>query len=119
MLIPECDVYSLIIGSKLPFAIKFKKFVFKEVLPSLRRHGTYPPPDEQTQRLAIGYNIGVHEDRMKHFDTLDDEQRKDMRKETLTETNTLKSEHHMEMGGRGGTSTQKKWRDLKRKHDEL
>ena len=39
--IPEGDVYRLIIRSKLPKAEEFEKWVFDEVLPSIRRHGIY------------------------------------------------------------------------------
>lgn len=39
--IPESDVYSLIFGSKLPNAKKFKTWVTKEVLPSIRKTGQY------------------------------------------------------------------------------
>lgn len=39
--IPEGDVYRLIIKSKLPSAEKFEKWVFDEVLPTLRKTGGY------------------------------------------------------------------------------
>lgn len=39
--IPESDLYRLIIKSKLPSAEKFEKWVFEEVLPSVRKHGLY------------------------------------------------------------------------------
>ena len=39
--IPEGDLYRLIIRSKLPTAIKFERWVFDEVLPSIRKHGAY------------------------------------------------------------------------------
>jgi len=39
--IPEGDVYRLISRSKLPSAEKFEKWVFDEVLPSIRKHGAY------------------------------------------------------------------------------
>ena len=39
--IPEGDLYRLIIRSKLPSAIKFESWVFDEVLPELRRNGSY------------------------------------------------------------------------------
>ena len=38
---PEGDLYRLIIRSKLPAAVRFEKWVFDEVLPSIRRHGAY------------------------------------------------------------------------------
>ena len=39
--IPEGDVYRLITHSKLPSAERFEKWVFDEVLPSIRKHGAY------------------------------------------------------------------------------
>ncbi|MGL6200447.1 MAG: phage antirepressor [Lachnospiraceae bacterium] len=39
--IPEGDLYRLIIRSKLPSAERFEKWVFDEVLPSIRSHGAY------------------------------------------------------------------------------
>jgi len=49
--INESGVYSLIFGSKLPDAKKFKKWVTSEVLPTLRKNGTYSiatKPDSYT-----------------------------------------------------------------------
>ncbi|MBP2058631.1 prophage antirepressor-like protein [Lactobacillus colini] len=40
-LITESGVYSLIFGSKMPNAKKFKHWVTSEVLPSIRKHGAY------------------------------------------------------------------------------
>lgn len=39
--IPEGDLYRLIVSSKLPTAEKFERWVFDEVLPSIRKHGLY------------------------------------------------------------------------------
>lgn len=39
--IPEGDLYRLIVSSKLPTAEKFERWVFDEVLPSIRKHGGY------------------------------------------------------------------------------
>ena len=39
--INESGLYSLILGSKLPTAKKFKHWVTSEVLPAIRRHGAY------------------------------------------------------------------------------
>lgn len=43
--IPEGDLYRLIVHSKLPAAERFEKWVFDEVLPSIRRTGSYGQPD--------------------------------------------------------------------------
>ena len=39
--ISEGDVYRLIVHSKLPSAERFERWVFDEVLPSIRKHGAY------------------------------------------------------------------------------
>ncbi|WP_080937703.1 BRO family protein [Candidatus Liberibacter solanacearum] len=39
--ITESDVYRLIIKSKLPSAEKFERLVFEEILPTLRKTGSY------------------------------------------------------------------------------
>jgi anti-repressor protein len=39
--INEGNLYRLIVRSKLPEAEKFESWVFEEVLPSIRKHGTY------------------------------------------------------------------------------
>lgn len=41
IIINESGLYSLILGSKLPEAKRFKRWVTSEVLPSLRRNGMY------------------------------------------------------------------------------
>lgn len=42
--ITEPDLYRLITRSKLPEADKFERWVFEEVLPSIRKHGMYATP---------------------------------------------------------------------------
>ena len=44
--IPEGDVYRLIVHSKLPSAERFERWVFDEVLPSIRQHGAYITRDK-------------------------------------------------------------------------
>ncbi|ENY94368.1 BRO family protein [Enterocloster clostridioformis] len=41
LFIPEGDVYRLIVHSKLPSAERFERWVFDEVLPTIRKHGAY------------------------------------------------------------------------------
>ena len=119
LLIPESDVYRLVMKSQNPGAIGFQDFVCETVLPTIRRHGVYPPPQQQQHVPAIGNNIGVHEDRMKYFETLNEEDRKDMRKETLTETNSLRSVQAVKRGIIGGIVRQENIRKLKRDYDDL
>lgn len=40
-IINESGMYALILGSKLPTAKKFKRWVTSEVLPAIRKHGAY------------------------------------------------------------------------------
>lgn len=50
--ISESGVYSLIFGSKLPTAKKFKRWVTSEVLPSIRKHGAYMTEDTIKKAMA-------------------------------------------------------------------
>ena len=45
-IINESGLYSLILGSKLPSAKRFKHWVTSEVLPAIRRHGVYMTDDK-------------------------------------------------------------------------
>lgn len=54
--INESGLYSLILSSKLPRAKEFKHWVTSEVLPSIRKTGSYtakPLDESKTKRLAI------------------------------------------------------------------
>lgn len=54
--IPEGDVYRLIVRSKLPSAEKFERWVFDEVLPSIRQTGGYQmgmPQGKELLALAV------------------------------------------------------------------
>lgn len=55
-IINESGLYALIIGSKLPTAKKFKRWVTSEVLPSIRKTGSYTADPLQKQRLEIDLN---------------------------------------------------------------
>ena len=59
-IIPEGDIYRLIIRSKLPGAEKFEEWVFDEVLPSIRQNGGYivtREDDTDEELLARGLLI--------------------------------------------------------------
>lgn len=43
--ISEAGLYSAVLGSKIPEAKAFKRWVTHEVLPAIRRHGVYATPD--------------------------------------------------------------------------
>lgn len=55
-LINESGVYALIFGSKLPTAKKFKHWVTSEVLPSIRKTGTYSIPRTYAEALQLAAN---------------------------------------------------------------
>lgn len=52
VIINESGLYSLILSSKMPNAKKFKHWVTSEVLPQIRKTGTYIPEDKK-KRLSI------------------------------------------------------------------
>lgn len=51
-IINESGLYNSIIGSKMPDAKKFKKWVTSEVLPSIRKHGAYMTEDTINKALT-------------------------------------------------------------------
>ena len=51
--INESGVYSLVFGSKLPSAKKFKRWVTSEVLPTLRRTGSYRLPQTPEEKIQL------------------------------------------------------------------
>lgn len=50
-IIPERDVYRLVMRSKLPSAERFEEWVVGEVLPSIRKHGAYMTPEKVEEAL--------------------------------------------------------------------
>ena len=65
-IINESGVYSLIMGSKLPSARKFKHWVTSEVLPAIRKHGMYAVDDlSANPDLAIQAFTALKEEREK------------------------------------------------------
>lgn len=53
VVINEAGLYSLIFGSKLESAKKFKKWVTSEVLPSIRKQGSYQLPQTTDGKIAL------------------------------------------------------------------
>lgn len=53
IVINESGLYSLIFGSKLESAKKFKKWVTSEVLPSIRKQGSYQLPQTTDGKIAL------------------------------------------------------------------
>ena len=65
--VPEGDVYRLITHSKLPGAEKFERWVFDEVLPSIRKHGMYATDELiNDPDLAIKAFTALKEEREKN-----------------------------------------------------
>ena len=49
--IPEGDIYRLAAKSELPGADEFERWIFDEVLPSIRKHGGYLTPEKVEEAL--------------------------------------------------------------------
>ena len=62
-LINESGLYSLIMSSKLPTAKKFKHWVTSEVLPSIRKTGSYSKPMSELEILQHSINQLVEQER--------------------------------------------------------
>lgn len=54
MILEEAGIYQLIFGSKLPSAKAFQKWVFSDVLPSIRKTGSYGTAQPEPKK-AIAY----------------------------------------------------------------
>ena len=75
MVINEIGVYSLVLGSKLPEAKSFKRWICKEVIPSIRRTGAYMTDTTlakvQADPAALQeLTAKLEEERAKHIETL-------------------------------------------------
>lgn len=65
--IPEGDIYRLVIRSNLPSAERFEKWVFDDVIPSIRKHGLYAVDDLiNNPDLAIKAFTALKEERAKN-----------------------------------------------------
>ena len=63
ILINESGLYSLILSSKLPSAKKFKRWVTGEVLPSIRKIGSYGKPMSQLEIAQYSINLLIEQER--------------------------------------------------------
>lgn len=82
--INESGLYSLILSSKMPGAKRFKRWVTSEVLPQIRRTGTYQKPltPQEMMRVQLGM-IDGREERITHLEntmTIDYEQQQELKK---------------------------------------
>ena len=62
-IINESGVYSLIMSSNLPNAKKFKRWVTSEVLPSIRKTGSYGKPMSQLEIAQYSLNLLLEQER--------------------------------------------------------
>lgn len=61
--IPEGDIYRLIIKSQLPAAERFESWVFDEVIPSIRKTGSYNKPMSQLELMQMSINQLVEQEK--------------------------------------------------------
>ena len=78
-LIPEGDIYRLIMKSKLPQAEKFESWVMDEVLPQIRKTGGYiPVQEEMTDDEIMARALIVAQNTIKKKDELISQQKKEI-----------------------------------------
>ena len=84
VVINESGVYALIFGSKLASAKRFKHWVTSEVLPQIRKNGSYQKrlTPEEMMRIQLGM-MDDHENRIEHLEntmTIDYGRQQDLKK---------------------------------------
>lgn len=58
LIIPEPDIYRLVMRSRLPEAERFEEWVVSDVLPSIRKHGLYAT-DNVVDRILADPDFGI------------------------------------------------------------
>jgi len=84
IIINESGLYSLILSSKLPSAKKFKHWVTSEVLPTLRKTGSYTKVPTDPRELLM-LTIKAHEQTAQRVDVLE-EKVSDLEKSTTIDS---------------------------------
>ena len=84
IIINESGLYSLILSSKLPSAKKFKHWVTSEVLPTLRKTGSYAKVPTDPRELLM-LTIKAHEQTAQRVDVLE-EKASDLEKSTTIDS---------------------------------
>ena len=84
IVINESGLYALVFGSKLPSAKKFKHWVTSEVLPTLRKTGSYAKVPTDPRELLI-LTIKAHEQTAQRVDVLE-EKVSDLEKSTTIDS---------------------------------
>ena len=99
----EPGVYQLIFSSKLPSTKAFQNWVFSEVLPSIRKTGSYTltDPIEKIQSIALDDLSAYSEDQRREYKAIAE-----------THVNMLKDPVAVERGRRGGEKAQENRRKL-------
>lgn len=83
-LIPESDVYRLIIKSNLPEAEKFQDWVFEEVLPAIRKTGSYSINNKIPQSFSEALLLAS--DQARKIEQLEEQKKLDSPKISFAET---------------------------------
>ena len=87
--INESGLYSLILKSQLPYAKRIKRWVTSEVLPSIRKHGTYMTEDVIAKTLSDpNYVIGLIHSIQEHKQKLEAQKPKVLFAESVETSNT-------------------------------
>ncbi len=109
--VEEPGVYPLIFFSKLPSAVKFQRCVFEEVLPSIRKIGTYTLPNKYNTIKSITNEVfaGGDECELKEY-------HKFLKSQCELVT---KDQSKVEMERLGGLKTQQNIREIISKIGEL
>ena len=97
LLLTEPRFYELIFSSKLPHAVAFRDWVFSEVLPSIRKTGTYTlnDPINKLQSITLDDLSAYGENQRKEYKTI-----------LKTHANMVKDPVAVEKGQRGGLKAQ-------------
>ena len=66
--INESGFYSLVLGSKLPTAKKYKKWVTSEVLPSIHRTGSYSIQNELSEDALLAKAVLISDKKIKKLE---------------------------------------------------
>lgn len=60
-IIPESDVYRLVMRSNLPRAVEFQDWICEEVIPSIRKHGLYATEEVKVDPKIAEIGTWVYE----------------------------------------------------------
>lgn len=62
VIVNESGMFSLVLSSQLPYAKRFKHWVTSEVLPAIRKTGSYQLPQTPEERLKLAMEATIHLD---------------------------------------------------------